>query len=69
MPQFSANLSMLFTELPFLDRFEAAAKADFKAVEFLFPYEFAAETVAVAHTPAPTKFITRNSGHETRDMP
>ena len=40
MPQFSANLSMLFTELPFLDRFEAAAKADFKAVEFLFPYAY-----------------------------
>ena len=40
MPKFSANLSMLFTELPFLDRFEAAARADFKAVEFLFPYAF-----------------------------
>lgn len=40
MPKFSANLSMLFTELPFLDRFEAAARANFKAVEFLFPYAF-----------------------------
>ncbi len=39
MPKFAANLSMLFPEMPFLDRFEAAAKAGFTAVEFLFPYE------------------------------
>lgn len=39
MPRFAANLSFLFTELPFLDRFEAAAEAGFKAIEFLFPYE------------------------------
>jgi hydroxypyruvate isomerase len=45
MPNFAANLTMLFTELPFLDRFEAAAKADFKAVEFLFPYAFAVEDI------------------------
>ena len=38
MPRFAANLTMLFTELPFLDRFERAASAGFKAVEFLFPY-------------------------------
>ena len=40
MPRFAANLTMLFTELPFLDRFEAAARAGFKAVEFLFPYAY-----------------------------
>ncbi len=40
MPKFAANLSMLFTEVPFLDRFERAAKAGFDAVEFLFPYAF-----------------------------
>lgn len=40
MPKFAANLTMLFTELPFLDRFEAAARAGFKAVEFLFPYAY-----------------------------
>ena len=40
MPRFAANLSMLFTEQPFLDRFEAAARAGFEAVEFLFPYAF-----------------------------
>ena len=45
MPRFAANLTMMFTELPFLDRFEAAAKAGFKAVEFLFPYAFEAEQI------------------------
>jgi hydroxypyruvate isomerase len=40
MPQFAANLTMLFNEHAFLDRFEAAAKAGFKAVEFLFPYAY-----------------------------
>lgn len=39
MPNLAANLSMLFTELPFLDRFEAAARAGFSAVEYLFPYD------------------------------
>ncbi|WP_066341233.1 hydroxypyruvate isomerase [Azohydromonas lata] len=39
MPTFAANLTMLFTEVPFLDRFERAARAGFKAVEFLFPYD------------------------------
>ena len=38
MPRFAANLSMMFTEVDFLDRFGAAARAGFKAVEFLFPY-------------------------------
>ena len=40
MPKFAANLTMLFTELDFLDRFDAAASAGFKAVEFLFPYTY-----------------------------
>jgi hydroxypyruvate isomerase len=40
MPRFAANLTMLFTEAPFLERFELAAKAGFKAVEFLFPYAY-----------------------------
>jgi 2-dehydrotetronate isomerase len=40
MPQFAANLSMLYPEIDFLDRFEAAAKDGFKAVEFLFPYAY-----------------------------
>lgn len=45
MLKFAANLTMLFNELPFLDRFEAAAKADFKAVEFLFPYAWPAQEI------------------------
>ncbi len=46
MPQFAANLSMMYTELPFLDRFEAAAKDGFKGVEYLFPYAFEAGDLA-----------------------
>jgi hydroxypyruvate isomerase len=46
MPRFAANLSFLFTDLPFLDRFEAAAKACFKGVEYLFPYDFPADEIA-----------------------
>jgi hydroxypyruvate isomerase len=40
MPQFAANLSLMYTELPFLDRFAAAARDGFQAVEFLFPYAY-----------------------------
>jgi hydroxypyruvate isomerase len=42
MPRLAANLSMMFNEVPFLDRFEACAKAGFTAVEYLFPYDFPA---------------------------
>jgi predicted alpha/beta-hydrolase family hydrolase len=38
MPKLAANLTMLFNEVGFLDRFEAAARAGFRGVEFLFPY-------------------------------
>lgn len=40
MPRFAANLTMMFTEVPFLERFSAAAAAGFGAVEFLFPYDY-----------------------------
>lgn len=40
MPKFAANLSMMYPDLPFLERFEAAAKDGFQAVEYLFPYAF-----------------------------
>ncbi len=46
MPRFAANLSMMFTDLPFMDRFGAAAKAGFTAVEYLFPYEYPADQLA-----------------------
>ncbi len=42
MPRLAANLSMMFNEVPFLDRFAAARDAGFEGVEFLFPYEFSA---------------------------
>ncbi|MDQ0348567.1 2-oxo-tetronate isomerase [Ancylobacter vacuolatus] len=43
MPRFAANLTMLFNEVPFLDRFEKAAAAGFTGVEYLFPYDFPVE--------------------------
>ena len=46
MPKFAANLSMMYVDLPFLDRFEAAAKDGFKAVEYLFPYAYPAVELA-----------------------
>jgi hydroxypyruvate isomerase len=46
MPRFAANLSMMFNEVPFLDRFALAAKAGFRGVEFLFPYEHPAAEIA-----------------------
>jgi hydroxypyruvate isomerase len=45
MPRFAANLSMMFNEVPFLDRFAAAAEAGFKGVEFLFPYDHPAADI------------------------
>ncbi len=46
MPRFSANLSMLFGERDFLDRFDAAAHAGFEAVEYIGPYEHPPEAIA-----------------------
>ncbi|MFM5397626.1 2-oxo-tetronate isomerase [Aeromonas veronii] len=46
MSKFAANLTMLFTELPFQERFAAAREAGFEAVEFLFPYEWPAAELA-----------------------
>ena len=46
MPRFAANLTWLFTECDFLDRFDAAAACGFEAVEVLFPYEHPAEAIA-----------------------
>ena len=46
MPRFAANLTLMFTEVPFLDRFAQAAEAGFEAVEFLFPYDHPPEAVA-----------------------
>src|SRR6516165_11538020 len=46
MPKLAANLSLMFTEVNFLDRFAAAATAGFDGVEFLFPYDFAPAEIA-----------------------
>jgi hydroxypyruvate isomerase len=46
MPKFAANLSMMFNEVPFMERFAAAADAGFAGVEYLFPYEFPVHALA-----------------------
>ena len=46
MPKFAANLSMMYVEVPFLERFAAAAADGFGAVEYLFPYAFSAQSIA-----------------------
>jgi hydroxypyruvate isomerase len=46
MPKFAANLTMMFNEVDFLDRFEAAAKAGFKGVEYLFPFDYDKDQLA-----------------------
>lgn len=46
MPAFCANLTMMFNELPFMDRFRAAKRAGFMGVEYLFPYDFEAGELA-----------------------
>ncbi len=60
MPKFAANLTMLFTEEPFIDRFEAASKAGFKAVEFLFPYAHTAQQVRNAALEAGVQIVLHN---------
>ena len=45
MTKLAANISMMFTEVDFLDRFEVAAKAGFKGVEYLFPYDYPADQI------------------------
>lgn len=48
MIKLAANLSMMFNEVPFLERFSAAAECGFKGVEFLFPYEHSTRDVTSA---------------------
>jgi hydroxypyruvate isomerase len=61
MPNFAANLSTLFTELPFLERFAAARKAGFHAVEFQAPYDFAADAIAARVEAAGVKIALFNA--------
>jgi hydroxypyruvate isomerase len=60
MPKLAANVSMLFPELPFLDRFAAARKAGFRAVEYQFPYEHAAAEVAKRARDAGVEVVLHN---------
>ena len=61
MPKFAANLTLLFKELPFLDRFEAAATAGFAAVEVLFPYDDAASEITRRLTANNLKMVLINT--------
>jgi hydroxypyruvate isomerase len=60
MPRLAANLSMLFTELRFLERFAAARRAGFRAVEYQYPYEFKPEEVAAAARDAGVQVVLHN---------
>lgn len=60
MPRFAANLTMLFTEQPMLDRFAAAAHAGFRGVEILFPYDLSARDLSRAATAAGVEMVLIN---------
>jgi len=60
MPKLAANLSMLFPELPFLERFAAAAKAGFRGVEYQYPYEWKAADLAAAARDARVEVLLHN---------
>jgi 2-dehydrotetronate isomerase len=61
MPNFAANLSTLFTELPFLDRFAAARKAGFGAVEFQAPYDYPAAEIAARAAAVDVRIVLFNA--------
>lgn len=61
MPRFDANLTLLFTEVPFLDRFARARRSGFGAVEFLFPYEYSVDAVRQAQREAGVEVVLLNS--------
>jgi hydroxypyruvate isomerase len=61
MPKLAANLTMMFNEVPFLDRFAAAKQAGFDAVEFLSPYDHPKETVAKAAKDAGVQVVLHNA--------
>ena len=60
MPKLAANISMLFVEAPFLERFEAAARAGFRAVEYQYPYEFKAADIEAAARDARVDVVLHN---------
>lgn len=67
MPRFAANITFLFTELPFMERFAAAARAGFRGVEFHYPYEFAPQAVVAQlarHQLTPVLMNIRAGDHQ-----
>jgi hydroxypyruvate isomerase len=60
MPKLAANVSTLFVELPFLERFAAAARAGFRAVEYQYPYEWQADDIAAAARDARLEVVLHN---------
>ncbi|HWM44512.1 MAG TPA: 2-oxo-tetronate isomerase [Burkholderiales bacterium] len=60
MPKLAANLSMLFPQLEFLDRFAAAAKAGFRAVEYQYPYDWQPADLAAAARDARVEVLLHN---------
>src|SRR5581483_5768594 len=60
MPRFCANISMLFTERAFPERFEAAARAGFRAVEIQFPYRWGASDLAARARAAGVEIVQIN---------
>ncbi len=60
MPKFAANLTMMFNEHPFPERFAAAAAAGFTGVEFLFPYDYPAQDVQKWHQDAKVQNVLFN---------
>ncbi len=63
MPRFAANLTMMFTEVPFLERFKAAADAGFRAVECIFLYDHAPEAIATLLQDHNLEMVLMNSPH------
>lgn len=60
MPRFAANLTMMFTEVPFLERFALAKNAGFATVEFLFPYAFKVQEIQTALSQNDLKLVLHN---------
>ena len=60
MPKLAANVSMLFPEQPFLERFAAAAQAGFRAVEYQYPYDWQPAQVAAAARDAGLEVVLHN---------
>lgn len=69
MPRFAANLSLMYTELPFLARFAAAARDGFRAVEYLFPYAYPPEELAEVLDKHGLKQVLFNAPAGGRNLP